>query len=530
MKKQILLSLVLLSCASLVASCNSKTPDKVDPEPTYTNKLTKSLLSTLSGDIEFQGLVDITYGSADNYTDVSLIYTEDTYYYDGYDNVNKDHNTGRIYKMGGVPTILAVNNKNEYIYQPMTDKSTGEVASWETYANPFKQLSLYDFKEDSKQAGLYHYINMNDSQNSLLAAITKSMTAYTVDEFETFDIKIEKDAVKYIKIVSTTLDSTFGDTQFTAEFTIKATGDDVVPAAQPSLYEHKAEHDVLKTALEHLNSKAIKGTGTVLGKYDSSETWDEVVPEVYNFTYSNSFAMLEDVGYGDGSGYVMVDGKAYEVNFDADEGTYTRNYYAEIDSKGNYLTDISDMRGDTEYLAPELYTVVDSKTFTYSGDYIKNACYYLNLINYPYLSSCTELKITLGDDNEVKQIFMTDNEYYQYTCEIKGMGDSVTAPWSSLVVEEDPALKYIGTFTGTSSKASTEYTIVISDTFEVTVNGVAATNVAYSIYSDNITFTYDGVECSFVYRKWSKKYQFTYDTSYGSNYDYCNMTKVVEGE
>lgn len=527
MKKQILLSLVLLSAASLVASCNEKTPEPKPEDPVYTNELTKSLLATLSGDIEFSGLVDITYGSADNYTDVELIYTEDTYYYNGYDQVNKDYNTGRIYKMGGVPTILAVDNKNEYIYKAMTDKSTGEVASWSTYANPFKQLSLYDFTKDSKEVGLYHYVNKNDSQNEMLQFITKSMTAYTVDEFETFDIKIEKDAIKYIKITSTVETSAFGDTQFIAEFTIKATGDDVVEAPLPSLYEHKAEHDTLKTALEHLNSKAIKGTGKVYTNYDNSD-WDSIDPEVYNFTYSNDYGFIEDVEYKDGTGYVMINGEAYEVSYDADSGVYTRNYYHSVNSKGEVTTDISDLRGDTEYLAPELYTVKDSKTFTYNGDYIKNACYYLNLINYPYLSGCTEMQITLGDDNEVKEITMTDNEYYKYVCTIEAIGDKVTAPWSTLSVEVDPALKYIGTFTGTGSKSSTAYTIVVSDTSTVTVNDVAATNVSYSIYSDIITFTYNGVECKIVYYKWSNKYTFTYDTSYGTNYESVTLTKASE--
>lgn len=525
MKKQLILSLVLLSCASLIASCKDKEGDVVPPDPTpvYTNKLTESILEQLSGEIKFSGLVDITYGSADNFTDVELIYTEDSYYYNGYDEVNKDYNTGRIYKMAGVPTIVAVNNKNEYIYKEMTDKS-GNILDWSAYANPFKQLTLWDFKADSVKEGLYHYINQNETQNDMLVSITKSMTTYSVSDFESFDIQIEKDAVKYIKITSTVLDSAYGDTQFTAEFTIESVGEDVVPAEIPSLFEHKTEHDALKTALEHLNSKPIMGTGNVYEKYDSSEEWADIDPEVYNFYYSDEYAFVEDCGYEDGSGYVMIDGKAYEVSYDGEEDVYTREFYPSTDRDGVVLSDISDIRGDIEYLAPELYTVVDAKTFTYSGDYIKNACYYLNLIGNPWLSACRELTIKLGDDGEVCEIDMTDNEYYNYICTIEAVGESVSAPWSTLEVEEDPALKYVGTFTGTSTKTTTDYTIEVSSTYGVTINGTACTDATYSVYSDVIEFKYNGVPCRISYSKWSSKYTFTYDTTY-SNYESISLTK-----
>ena len=500
--KKIILALSLLALVG-VTGCNKEEPA---PKVEVSNELTTELLESLSGSVELEGVANIKYGKADNITDITVSYTDSSYYYNGYDTVNKSYNIGQIYKMGGVPTIVLVNNKNEYIYKERKDKK-GNIESWDTYANPFKGLSVFDFTKDETKDGLYHYLTYTDSQKNFVINLAKSLTAYTVPAFEDFTIQVIDGKVNRISFVSTVEVSAFGDSQFLADFGVKATGKEVKPKAFPKQFEHKPEHDKLAAALKKLNTVPVSGVTTVNETSDGN--WEKATKTNYKFTYSDSYCLVSDDYYNEGNGYVVVDGEAYEVKSEVGEDgitTYTKKFFATKDKEGNAIT-LAGLRGDIEYLAAELFEIKDDKHFVYEGDYSDNASYYYSLTQNPYAAQCRHIEITLDDNYDIKEIYMTEDEYYKVNVKIENYGDAVTAPWAEvgLLNEEDPRLKFVGTFTGKLDEA-TSVKVVVSADYKITLDGKEGTEVTYNQRIDKFTFKVDGIEYD-LKQNWKGVYQ-----------------------
>ena len=490
MKKRIL-TLSLLALVG-VTGCNDKEPA---PKVEVSNELTTELLESLSGNIELEGVSNIKYGKADNITDITVSYTDSSYYYNGYDTVNKSYNIGQIYKMGGVPTLIGVNNKNEYIYRERKDED-GNIESWDTYANPFKGLSIFDFVKDDTKDGLYHYLTYTDSQKNFVINLAKSLTAYTVPEFEDFTIQIIEGKVNRISFVSTVEASAFGESQFLADFGVKAIGNDVKPKAFPEKFEHKPEHDKLAAALKKLNTIPVSGVTTVKETYTGK--WEDATDTQYKFTYTDSYCLVTDESYQDGEGYVVVDNETYKVKYEVGKDgtpTYTKKFFATKDKEGNAITSLAGQRGDIEYLAAELFEVKDDKHFVYEGDYTKNASYYYSLTGNPYASQCRHIEITLNDNYDIEEIYLTEDEYYKINVKIEKYGDSVTPPWSEagLTYEEDPRLQFIGTFNGKVDE-TTSVKVVVSEDYKITIDGKEGTDVTYNQNINKFTFKVDNVE------------------------------------
>lgn len=516
MKKRIL-ALSLLALVG-VTGCNKEEPT---PKVEISNELTTELLESLQGSVELEGVANIKYGKADNITDITVSYTDSSYYYNGYDTVNKSYNIGQIYKMGGVPTLVLVNNKNEYIYKERKDNK-GNIESWDTYANPFKGLSVFDFVKDETKDGLYHYLTYTDTQKNFVISLCKSLTAYTVPEFEDFTIQVIDGQVNRISFVSTVEASAFGDSQFFADFGVKAIGNEVKPKAFPDKFEHKPEHDKSAAALKKLNTVPVSGVTTVKETYTGK--WEDATDSPYKFAYTDSYCLVTDESYQDGSGYVVVDGEAYEVKYEVGKdgaATYTKKFFATKDKDGNAITTLAGYRGDIEYLVAELFEVRDDKHFVYEGDYTKYASYYYSLTSNPYAQQCRHIEITLNDNYDIEEIYMTDDEYYKVNVKIEKYGDAVTAPWAEagLINEEDPRLKFVGTFTGKVDEATTVKVVVTSD-HKITLDGKEATDVTYNQRNDKFTFKVDNIEYD-LKQNWKGVYQL-YNKS---NFKTTDLTK-----
>lgn len=116
-------------------------------------------------------------------SDLDISFTDESYFYSAVDSFGQS-NVGQVYKIGGVPMLAGINLLNELVFTPITDDS-GVIYEWDSYANPFKNLTIYDFEETEISN---EYLLRLDTEQSVEHAVN-FVTTLTNYNFETLGFK-----------------------------------------------------------------------------------------------------------------------------------------------------------------------------------------------------------------------------------------------------------------------------------------------------------------------------------------------------
>ena len=514
----------LVSCESTLPPLNEDTSkEEGNNEEEVTNILDEKKLEILKGDLELTGSVNEKYGeNGDNISTIDVAFKDDSYHMklENVDGVNE----GRIFKIGGVPTICGINLQNKQVFSPMTDDE-GNVASWDDYDNPFKELSLYDFNATSTE-GVYELNLGTDAALANALDLVGSLTNYNFQTLESVTLTIEDGQFKTFKATSEVMDSYFGEVTISSELTFEKFGVDVPRLEYPSPYVHKAEHSKLDAALQEVNTANLKVHVEQLSTYEAND-WENADKYTFDGYYTNDLVyILADYGYGDveGSGACVVNNDVYQISATPSEEdpsvmTYERSFYPIKEGDDVLLTSLRSERGNFLIAASELFSVISDKEFICENEFAGTIAYYYSFNLNPFSASSTYVKVTLGDGYKLKTIEFGDEMFDKTTITFEQVGGTITFPFDiqSIPVEEDPFLKFVKTFTYEDDDGLS-HTITITSATEATIDGVSVDTITRK--SDTrVELVVENKTYSISYYSYSDSYSLSYsDTDGGYGY------------
>ncbi len=496
------------------------------------------MLQEISHRLTLKGTINEKYGIADNILNVEVSFTESSYHWIGEDEYC--YIEVRVFNFGGIPTLCGVNLNNERFYQSMTNDQ-GEVESWQNYANPFANMTIYDFLQ-TKEKDVYDFRqDLEQNQTYLMNYVIPTITNYQFWDLEKAQITIENNQIQRIYFESSTRENTLGNLKLIADFEVVATNEDVKDLEYPDVLPTLPEHEKLRQALQEVAQNPIQVVGTY---YDAAWTpgeWEEAEVYIYNAWNSEDFVYVEEDNenprWHTGSGYLKQDGKVYGISMESDDNNqpiFTRTFYEKTDSSGTPLTTIPESQKPNFLVAaPEWFTEVEENVFvcddkTYAGTIAHN----YSATRYPYARSSLLVKVTLNDEGHIDEIAFTDDSYTKGFEKFVAIGSDFELPFKEdeLNIQENPFNEFLGTYTG-SCKLEKEgekqdLTIVISSETTVTVNGTEATDLQWD---KNRTFTFKALGCQFEisHSNGSSYYYIYVNSEDGEVYiDYCQPTRV----
>lgn len=501
--------------------------DEGKVEEVVTNTLDKKKLEILKGDISLNGTVNEKYGeNGDNISSINVAFKEDSYHMrlENVDGVNE----GRIFKIGGVPTICGINLQNQQVFASMKDDD-GNVSSWDEYDNPFKELSLYDFDNGDKE-GVYNLKLDTEEAKSNALNLVGSLTNYNFVDLKEVQITIENGTFKTFKATSKTIESYFGDVVISSELTFDKFGDDVPRLEYPEKYEHQAEHDKLANALKEVSYSPLK---VHLEQLSTSEANNREEADTYKFDgyYTDNLVYVyADYGYGDveGSGACVVGNDIYQIEASPNEDDptkmdYLRKFYPSKEGEDGTIVNLRSERGDFNIAASEIFDVVSDKEFVCTNEFAGTIAYNYSFNLNPFSASSTYVKVTLDDSYKLKTIEFGDELFDKTIVTFNQIGGTIEFPFdvNTIEIEEDPFLKFVNTFTGVD-KGGVTHTFVISSQTEATIDGKSVDKITRK--SDTrVELIVGSATYSISYSTYSGSYSLSYDDGEGG-FDYYTLT------
>lgn len=487
--------------------------DPIDPS---NNRLSRKVLEDISGRVTFKGTMTnfagdeaaVAEDAKGFVSDLDISFTDESYFYSAVDSFGQS-NVGQIYKIGGVPMLGGINLLNELVFTPMTDGS-GTIYDWESYANPFKNLTIYDFEET--QISNEYLLRLDTEQSIELA--TNFVTPLTNYNFETLGFKeirftILQGRISQIHIETKTAESFIGYERYEFDLEVTARGEEVPDLAYPEVYEHKAEHDKLEAALKQASTQDLYMTSVLEDASWDGGNWEEAMITNSEIYYTDDTLYVWD-DYSGGQGFTIIDGQGYEIYQDGED--FVRAFYPLTDTSGVVMTDLSQL-GEMylpmfDRIAPELFNVIDDKTFELTGTFASYGGIYFcpSFNNKFYHTADTVVRVTLDDNYQLKSMVLTDEMFARETVTFEAFGDDVHLPWEGkdFVVEEDPFLILVGKYTYTN-EAGEDHTLLVNSVNDITLDGEPVENIVFDGYS-GVTFTADGYEFDLNYYSYSGEY------------------------
>lgn len=487
--------------------------DPIDPN---NNRLSRKVLDDISGRVTFKGTMTnfagdeaaVAEDAKGFVSDLDISFTDESYFYSAVDSFGQA-NVGQIYKIGGVPMLAGINLLNELVFTPMTD-NYGAIYDWESYANPFKNLTIYDFEETEISN---EYLLRLDTEQSVELA-TNFVTILTNYNFETLGFEeirftILQGRISQIHIETKTAESFFGYERYEFDLEVTARGEEVPDLAYPEVYEHKAEHDKLDAALKQASTQDLYMTSVFEDASSEGGNWEEAMITNSEIYYTDDTLYVWDDYYG-GQGFTIIDGQGYEIYEEGED--IVRAFYPLTDSSGVVMSDLSQL-GDMflpafDKIAPELFNVIDDKTFELTGTFASYGGIYFcpSFNNKYYHMSDTIVRVTLDDNYQLKSMVLTDEMFARETVTFEAFGDDVHLPreGKEFIVEEDPFLILVGKYTYTN-EAGEDHTLLVNSVSDITLDGEPVENIVFDGYR-GVTFTADGYEFDLNYYSSSDEY------------------------
>ena len=484
------------------------------------NTLTEDALRALQGKVALKGTFTDIAGdeTATGFvSDMEVTFTDSGYHYYMNDPTTGTFTEADVFKIGGVPTLVSVDMQNELAFSPLTDSSSGEILGWDSFSNPFADLTVYDFEEVEDAPGTYRFrTELPHVQTAAIDFITK-LTNYRFDGLDKVEFKLVDGKIDTVSYETPVWEAYYGYQQYKGELSVVAYGDDVAELEYPEVYEKTPEHEKLEAALTEINTEPIAVEYKSYEKSESTMSWDEAELMFDNMAYFTDDAyLMYDYYYEPAqvSGLVLIGEDTYEISGEGE--TLEKSFYPVTNSAGEPY-DIVAQRGDFLCAAPELFTVVDDKHFEYTGTYAGVIAYYFDIIANPYSKFLTKVSIELDDNYKVKTITLTDDMFTNTTETFTAIGDAVELPvdLSTIPVAEDPFVNFVHTYTYVSEVDGASHSIVVKSLSDIKVDGVAATDIAFD-GSSSVTFTCGGLYYDVYYSSYSK----TFSVSIEDDADY----------
>lgn len=480
--------------------------DPIDPS---NNRLSRKVLDDISGRVTFKGTMTnfagdeaaVAEDAKGFVSDLDISFTDESYFYSAVDSFGQS-NVGQVYKIGGVPMLAGINLLNELVFTPMTDNS-GAIYEWDSYANPFKNLTIYDF-EETKISN--EYLLRLDTEQSVEHAVN-FVTTLTNYNFETLGFKeirftILQGRISQIHIETKTAESFIGYERYEFDLEVTARGEDVPDLDYPEVYEHKAEHDKLDAALKQASTQDLYMTSVLEDASMAGGDWENAMITNSEIYYTHDTLYVWDDYYG-GQGFTIIDGQGYEIYQDGED--FVRAFYPLTDTSGVVMTDLSQL-GEMylpmfDRIAPELFNVIDDKTFELTGTFASYGGIYFcpSFNNKFYHTADTIVRVTLDDNYQLKSMVLTDEMFARETVTFEAFGDDVHLPWEGkeFVVEDDPFLILVGKYTYTN-EAGEDHTLLVNSVSDITLDGEPVENIVFN-GMNKVTFTADEYEFDLNY-------------------------------
>lgn len=410
------------------------------------------------------------------------------------------YNEGSIYKdeVTGAAVYKSINLNNELVVEDIYSEATIPFDS--LFFNPFNILTSDNFVEGEEG---YTLTNVSDTNKSLIYSI---ISHYVYDADANFVFNIVDRYTLGFTYVGEVVESSSGyyTTQDTYKGTISFTyreDSDVVP------YSEESYHEGIEKAFEELDS-ASGYTYNMTRTIDYSDETNAVVritPNALHYdSYFDSF-LEKDTGFAvfnDNNWYLyqIQDGVPVTEGQNlgsADDYTYTPIMHGFSSLLFRATGEENIYRINNQSLATSIvYNLVD-------------AVEYSNLSENSMLVDYLEIEVV---DNHLKsfkyEISATSGgqtSSYLMQVEITNV-NSTTIDYDFLFSTAEPSWfsKCIGTFKGTDRNDGTEYTVVITSSSNITLNGNAVTNISFS------TTDYYAV-INFSYNDGNYKFQISYE-------------------
>lgn len=309
MKKKIILLLLplLVSCQG-GESYSESNSESVSPSlPVQEEKVTQELLDSLSHNLYLQGRATYIHDDSDyqdeDYTgELSVCFNEKSYFSEE-SLSNGSYYQTKVIQRNGLPYTYYVDKNNELSYVRVEDSF--HVYTWEDFINPFTFLTPENFKETSVDNQFML------SNKTLINKASKLITGYSF-EFTSFKITLENNELKEISLKCKGQDSYLYPMTF--EFTY-----DVIDLTKenpsPSVYERKAEHDLLDQAFQNtLNTKNF-----TIEHLDHHDTYGDTIYHYY-FTENAIYCDREETQEVTPFGYVLLDDGLYKFTNTKQDG------------------------------------------------------------------------------------------------------------------------------------------------------------------------------------------------------------------
>lgn len=421
--------------------------------------ISEEVLESIQGNVKISGNYQIEYPDYDEIYNnkITTIFAGDKVHQEEY-SIDEEKLTYNVtfFNKDGYACISSVNIKNEI-------ENNTSTSLFSDYDNPFIDLKVEDFVYNDDG---YYYLQTNLDDT----AATITGWDETISEIK---VKVENNKVVKIIINTSLQTDDYGD-YFMSLYELDVTMHNEVTIPDVVPYEHKKEHDDLKTALDKM------GYNYTVNHLDEEPGYEDIEYKSYSLDNIVYCGYVED---GKSEGYLESAGYVYDFVYDGT--TVTVGSALDFES-------FKDIQSDFKAFAPEIFEYKgDGRYVLTNDDLIPEVAY---SIGYSY-----DVK-RLGEYATSFEIIIKDGILYQikYDYYVYGVDGTVTLTYSDINTTVCPIkldnieqITIFDLYTGIYVSEDDAHTVVIAenlikiDNVEMTIEGFdTSQNMFYGTYNE----------------------------------------------